>query len=156
MSEEANTGTSETTEVAPGNSPAKTAYDLKQSVAEAIIAGTPGIRGQVVEELAKEELTKRKELALKAVRKRDEVAREVDKLTRPPEKKFRIRKGGDGKSLIADGRHMTEEVEVFLDSKQVKELSDKQAELNKLDKALAAAFAPEKPDYSLLKNLSLN
>lgn len=131
----------------PADSPAKAVFDFKAEVAQGIVEGSPGIRKQVVDELVKDELTARKVLAVKAVKRREEVYKELMQLTRPPEKKFRLEKD-------PNGVHQAKEVEVFLDSKQVQELKKKQEELAKIDKAISAAFKADKPDYEPLKKLN--
>lgn len=120
--------------------------DVKQAVNSACKNGD--VRKRIVEQLAEEEIEKRTKALAEALTKRDEIQRDIDKLTKNPgQKTFTIATDGSGKVDLKNPTSAT------FDENQAKEYNQLLDRLEKVDKAIEMAMNPENPDFTKLKDL---
>lgn len=125
-------------EAAPAGPPSAAAQ-LQIDVVTAIAAGTPGVRGRVVTSFAEEELKKRELALFKCCNKLIEARTELKKLN-----------NGGKKSLNRDGSvaHHT------FEKKELEDIKKKDAEVKKIEDAIAKALDEKNPDYSKVKEIA--
>lgn len=116
--------------------------EVNAAVKQAVLTQTQSLKSVVVDELAAEEMKKRKELLISGIRKYAELNRELNKARKPDSVLNRIVDGGK-----------LEKVEYFSEAaaKKIKEAGER---LQKLDAALSKAVTPDKDgnfDFEPLK-----
>ena len=133
---ETETNTSESSSPTTATGSSHCADDVNKEIKDTIIARSACVRAKVVERETDDEINKRVDMVIKVLRKRDEVRKELNKMSKPP------------KLYAADGK----EVEQLFDKATFESIKKKREELAKIDKAIDLALG-EKADYSKLKEI---
>ena len=120
--------------------------DVKKRVSDDCKSGV--VRDRIVNQLAEEEIDKRTKALAAALTKRDEIQRDIDKITKNPgQKTFTIATDGSGKVDLKKPDTAT------FDESQAKEYNQLLDRLEKGDKAIEMAMNPDNPDFTKLKDL---
>ena len=130
---------STTAQPATQSANSQASFNLKQAVVDLIAQQEGEPRRRVVAGLAEEEISKRSELLAKAVRQRDDLEKEVKKVSKTEE---------------FFHPQTRQPMPAPISKEKLGEIKKAEEKLAKLDQAIAAAIPAEgKPDWSKLKNL---